>query len=108
LREEDKMKSTVGRTVALVVILIIGVAAIYFVASNAGNKVVPAVTEGEKVSPGDTPEGQVVATGPQPKIQFEETEYDWGSVYQNQQVPHVFKFKNVGEVDLVIENVRSS
>ncbi|UCE17720.1 MAG: DUF1573 domain-containing protein [Gemmatimonadota bacterium] len=102
------MKGTVGRIVALVVVVIIGVAAIYFVASNAGNKVVPPVAEGEKVSSGETAEGTVVATGPQPQIQFEEMVYDWGTVYQNQKVPHVFKFKNVGEVDLVIENVRSS
>ena len=102
------MKSTIGRTFALVIILVIGVAAIYLVASNAGNKVVPSVTEGDKTDS----EGKTVAkpapTGPQPRIQFEELVYDWGKVYQNQKVPHVFKFKNVGKADLVIENVKSS
>ena len=107
------MKSTISRTLTLFVILIIGVAAIYLVASNVGNKVVPTTAEGEKTTTaGETVAGKTIAkpspTGPQPRIKFEETVYNWGTVYQNTKVPHVFKFKNVGESDLVIEKVRSS
>ena len=102
------MKSTFSRAFVLGVILIIGVAAIYFVASNAGNKVVPTVTEeAEATSTGKTV-AKPTPTGPQPQIHFEETVYNWGTVYQNTKVPHVFKFKNLGKADLVIEKVKSS
>lgn len=83
--------------IVLVVVLALGLAGIYFVASNGGNKV---VAEGK-------PDSLAIATGPQPKIQFEKTVYDWGTVYQNEKVVHVFKFKNVGQVDLNIDKVKS-
>ena len=102
------MKSSVGRVLALIVILVIGAAAIYLVASNGGSKVVSQVAEANKPDSEGKSESKVVATGDQPRIQFEETVYDWGTVYQNDKVPHVFKFKNVGKADLVIENVKSS
>ena len=102
------MKSTVSRALALAVILIVGVAAIYLVASNAGNKVVPSVAEGDKAVAGGKADAKTVPSGPQPRIQFEETVHDWGTVYQNAKVPHVFKFKNVGKSDLIIEKVKSS
>ena len=35
-----------------------------------------------------------------PKIEFEETVYDFGKVHEGEKVEHVFKFKNTGAKDL--------
>ena len=102
------MKNSIGKGLALMVIIVIGLAAIYLVASNGGNNVVSQTAEVNKPKAEEETKSKVVATGDQPRIQFEETVYDWGTVYQNEKVPHVFKFKNVGKADLVIENVKSS
>ena len=86
-----------GKIVALVVIIAVGLTAVYLVASNGGHKVVEV----------DKADSLTVATGPQPQIQFKETVFDWGSVYQMEKVTHVFTFKNVGQVDLNIDKVKS-
>ena len=39
--------------------------------------------------------------------EYEQTVYDWGEVYQNKKVIHIFKFKNTGKADLVIDQVKS-
>jgi hypothetical protein len=100
-----------GKIVILVIVLAVGAAAIYLVAANGGKKVTPPATtttntEETVASPsGDQPKPEV--TGPQPKIEFEETVYDWGQVYQDAKVIHIFKFKNTGEADLTIDKVKS-
>ena len=43
-----------------------------------------------------------------PDIEFTALEYDFGEVDQGDTVEHVFKFKNVGDADLVIDRVKSS
>lgn len=108
------MKSTVWKVIALVAIFSVGLVAIYFVASNTGGKSgrpIAASDEGqagEKVAPEGESEAKAAASGPQPRIEFEETTYDWGTVYQNSKVTHIFKFKNVGKADLTVSNVKSS
>ncbi len=42
------------------------------------------------------------------KFEFEETEYDFGTVYEGIPVRHTFKFKNVGKVPLLISDARST
>jgi len=39
-------------------------------------------------------------------IQFEEVEYNFGTVVEGTKVEHVFKFKNTGSVPLVVQNVQ--
>lgn len=46
--------------------------------------------------------------GKQPKFEFEMTEYDFGTIVQGQKVKQIFKFKNVGEADLVISDAKGS
>lgn len=41
------------------------------------------------------------------KIQFDETEFDFGEINQNFEVSHIFKFKNIGHDTLIIKNVRA-
>jgi len=43
----------------------------------------------------------------QPKIEFTETEYDLGEIYQNKKKSHVFTFKNAGTETLTIEKVKA-
>ncbi|MDR4509861.1 MAG: DUF1573 domain-containing protein [Candidatus Brocadiaceae bacterium] len=43
-----------------------------------------------------------------PKIKFEEISYDFGEIYTDETVKHVFKFKNIGNGELIIEKVKSS
>lgn len=42
------------------------------------------------------------------KFKFEETEVDFGSINEGEIVEHTFKFKNVGNEDLIITNVQTS
>jgi len=43
-----------------------------------------------------------------PNISFTETTFDFGSVYQGEKVEHIFKFKNTGDGELIIDRVRAS
>jgi hypothetical protein len=43
-----------------------------------------------------------------PKIEFEELEFDFGEIYQNEQDSHEFVFRNVGTSTLKIQKVRST
>lgn len=43
-----------------------------------------------------------------PDIEFTALEYDFGEVDQGDTVEHIFKFKNLGDADLVIDRVKSS
>jgi hypothetical protein len=45
---------------------------------------------------------------PQPRIEFPEITFDFGSVYQNEEVTHVFTFRNAGNAPLKIESVKST
>lgn len=47
-------------------------------------------------------------TGPAGSFQFAETEYNFGNVKEGTLVEHTFKFKNVGEAPLIIQNASAS
>ncbi len=49
-----------------------------------------------------------VPKAPAPRIEFSEVVFDFGSVYQNAEVIHVFKFRNAGDAILKIENVKTT
>lgn len=42
------------------------------------------------------------------KMEFEETDYDFGTVKKGTKVSHTYKFKNTGKVPLVISDARST
>lgn len=48
------------------------------------------------------------ASGKLAKMEFEETEYNFGEIIQGQVVEHVFKFKNTGDNDLLIQDAKGS
>jgi len=43
-----------------------------------------------------------------PKIVFEKTDFDFGTVKEGDKVSHTFKFKNTGTIPLLISDVRST
>lgn len=49
-----------------------------------------------------------VPAGPTTTIQYEETEFDYGTVDEGEIVKHIYKFKNTGDIPLVISNCKGS
>ena len=43
-----------------------------------------------------------------PKIEFENSKFDFGEIEAGEKVEHVFTFKNMGDAPLIIEKVKSS
>lgn len=68
--------------------------------------------EGKKGDAGATPAGLQPAEekpeGPLPVIQYEETDYDFGTINEGDVVEHTFKFKNTGEAPLIIQSAKPS
>lgn len=75
---------------------------------------VPATTKSNEVSPIGTPPGApgstepAVPVGPITSIEFEETEYDFGTVMEGEKVVNVYKFKNTGSEPLIISNAKAT
>ena len=46
--------------------------------------------------------------GPLPVFEFEQEEYDFGTINEGDVVKYMFKFKNVGEAPLIIQSARGS
>jgi hypothetical protein len=46
--------------------------------------------------------------GNMPIIQFDQTEHDFGIILQGEKVSYTFKYKNIGNSDLIINNARAS
>lgn len=59
----------------------------------------------EKVAEAETRDANA---GKFPKMIFEESEFDFGTIDQGTNVEHVFKFTNTGEAPLVIVDAKSS
>ncbi len=49
-----------------------------------------------------------VPAGPTTSIEFEETEFDFGTVQEGQKVSHTYKFKNTGKEPLVLSDAKGS
>lgn len=54
------------------------------------------------------PSIEAVPDGPITKVRFDEWEHDFGQVLQGSENPYVFRFKNTGDVPLVIANAQGS
>ena len=70
---------------------------------------------GDQASPGMTTNtnGAVsaeeqVPTGPTTSIQYEHTDYDFGSAKEGDKVKHTYKFKNTGSEPLIISSAKGS
>lgn len=70
-----------------------------------GSKRTPPVS----VTPTDNPvqaEPEAKPEGPLPVIQFEKVDHDFGTIQEGQKVTYTYKFKNVGEAPLIIQNAQ--
>jgi len=63
-------------------------------------------TQSKEVTSAITEKKDEVPQGPVTKIEFEETIYDFGEVFEGTKVRHEFVFTNVGDEPLVIENAK--
>lgn len=52
--------------------------------------------------------GKAAAAGAAPRLVFDEMEHDFGEIKQQEEVKHIFKFRNEGDALLVVEEVKSS
>jgi len=60
-------------------------------------------------APAQTPPAQETKPeGPLPVATFEKVEHDFGTVREGQKVTYTYKFKNTGEVPLIIQNASPS
>lgn len=71
--------------------------------------------EGKKVvspssapAPTTQPVTEAKPEGPLPKFEFETVEHDFGTIKEGQVVEYTYKFKNTGEIPLVIQNAQGS
>lgn len=55
-----------------------------------------------------TTEPEVKPEGPLPAINWEEEEFDFGTITDGDIVEHTFKFKNTGEAPLIISNAKAT
>lgn len=71
-------------------------------AEMEGNATSLAPTSNTPAEPETKPEG------PLPAFEFEEEEYDFGTINEGDEVEHIFRFKNVGDAPLIIQSARGS
>ncbi len=98
--------------IALFVVLTLGLSAACQV-EEAVEKETSAPVETQAVVKDVVPDAGVQktaanSTSKEPRIEFAQTEFDFGEVEAGEKVQHTFSFKNVGDADLVIAKVRSS
>ena len=78
-------------------------------AANQDGTVQPvAGAEGTGVTTGGVTAEEQVPTGPTTTVQFEQTDYDFGSVKEGEKVKHTYKFTNTGSEPLIISSAKGS
>jgi len=90
------------------VLLLLFVAVIFAACDNTKKEAKEALSadaETEDKVESSTAMAEISATG---QFEFEEMQHDFGTVDEGEVVTHVFKFTNVGEGPLVIQNARGS
>lgn len=58
--------------------------------------------------PGTNVNSTLAPSGPSTTIQYEQAQFDFGTVNEGEVVKHVFKFKNTGDEPLLITNAKGS
>lgn len=78
------------------------------VATLEGNGAQPRNASTAAVNPSPQLASIEETKGPAGKFEFEQSEFDFGTVKEGEVVTHTFKFKNVGEAPLVIQNASAT
>lgn len=68
------------------------------------------VTPGDAgvTKPGDVTAAPAAPAGPTTTMEFEEKEFDFGTIKAGEKVNHTYKFKNTGSEPLIISNAKGS
>ncbi|HHB78079.1 MAG TPA: DUF1573 domain-containing protein [Saprospiraceae bacterium] len=53
-------------------------------------------------------DNKVVVTGPTTKIQFKQTQYNFGTINEGEKAKHSYQFTNVGTEPLIIQDAKAS
>lgn len=69
---------------------------------SGANKLTPSVANSEPAEPEVKPEG------PLPVFEFPESNHDFGTITEGEEVEKIFRFKNVGEAPLIISSATAS
>lgn len=75
--------------------------------ATAKAQIEPVTPNAKQVTPA-TQNSSSKATGKVTSIKFDEMSYDWGKLKEGDKMTHIFKFKNVGNEDLIISDARGS
>lgn len=67
-----------------------------------------ATTQPQPADPSTASVQPTVPTGPTTTMEFEETEFDFGTVQEGEKVKHTYKFKNTGKEPLIISDAKGS
>ncbi len=81
------------------------------VRDEARKAVTPTATPATPAAPTATPATPAtpaVPAGPTTTMQFDELEFDFGTVTAGEKVQHAYKFKNTGSEPLIISNAKGS
>ena len=74
--------------------------------TNPGLAVTPASPSGSNANTAQQPLQK--PEGPLPAMEFESTEFDFGTIQEGEKVEHVYSFKNTGSAPLIISNAQPS
>ena len=78
-------------------------------ANSADGTVAPTATGAQpSTAPGTMTAENQTPTGPTTTMQFEQTDFDFGSVKEGEKVKHTYKFKNTGSEPLIISSAKGS
>jgi len=88
----------------LFILLVSGIAVFTGCKNNGGTKEGEISTDVVK----NTKSAEGVDEKPMPKLVFEETTHNFGKIIRGEKLKYKFKFKNVGNADLVISRVSTS
>jgi hypothetical protein len=70
--------------------------------ASAGNKSSPVVSANPNPSASQNPSAKM------PKFQFEQPDFDFGTINEGEVVQHMYKFKNIGTAPLIITKATAS
>ena len=59
-------------------------------------------------TPATNPSTPAIPSGPTTSIEFEEMEFDFGTVEQGEKVSHIYRFRNTGSEPLIITDAKAS
>ena len=77
-------------------------------AAVESGKADPGVTPSAPTPTPEAPAAEQKPEGPLPALEFEKTDHDFGTIAEGQKVSYTYKFKNVGQAPLIIQNAQPS